>query len=477
MPKNLRTFVEEVAERCPDQVKVVNREVDPRFELTGLIAHLEREKQFPAVQFNRVKGSELPVMINLLATYERIAMSMDTTVREAIARQAEHEANPIEPYEATEAPVKDVVISGDKVDLGILPITTHNELDAGPYICSGATVIKDPDTGEHNLGIYRHQLQGRDQVGYFVNPSHHGNYVRLRYEERNEPMPVAIVIGHHPAMLLAACSHNPGIGGEYGIAGSLMREPMGLVKCETQDLMVPAEAEIVVEGYIPPGVTQDEGPFGEYPWYYTGTGERPIIKVTAITMREDAMYQDVFAAHPEHNILGMIPKCGSIHRRLKEAVPGFIAVNLPISGCSRLHCYVSIKQRGDGEAKQAAFAALIAEANVKLVVVVDDDIDVFNEQEVLWAVATRFEADRDMLVMPNCLGAHLDPSAYDLTRLKHGAMNTKVIIDATKPAPPTPFPQRAMVPEDVLQRMRPDEFLEEYARAGQPARREAVARR
>lgn len=475
MPKNLRTFLQEVAERWPDQLKMVNREVDPRFELTALIAHLERDKQFPAVLFNRVRGSELPVLINLLASYERIALAMGTTVQGAIAEQAEREAEPIEPYEAAEAPVKDVVISCEKADLDLLPITTHNELDAGAYICSGATVIKDPDTGEHNLGIYRHQLQGRDQLGYFANPSHHGNYVRLRYEEMNEPMPVAIAIGHHPAMLLAACSHKPGIGGEYGIAGSLMGEPMGLVKCETQDLMVPAEAEIVVEGYIPPGAKLDEGPFGEYPWYYTGTGERPIIKVTAITMREDAIYQDVFAAHPEHNILGMIPKCGSVYRRVADTIPGLQAVNLPISGCSRLHCYISMKKRQDGEPKQAAFAAMTAEANIKLVVVVDDDIDVFNEQEVLWAVATRFEADRDMLVMPNCLGAHLDPSAYDLTRLKHGAMNTKVIIDATKPAPPTSFPPRAMVPAEVLERMRPEEYLEDYV--GRPLREEAAAGR
>ena len=277
-----------------------------------------------------------------------------------------------------------------------------------------------------------------------------------------EPMPVAIAFGHHPAMLMAAGAQRLGIGGEDGLAGSLMGESIGLVPAETQPLMVPAEAEIVIEGFIPPGARQEEGPFGEYPWYYTGTGERPYLQVTAITMRRDAIYQDLFAAHPEHNTLGMIPKAGSIWRRVKEAVPHARAINLPISGCSRLHCYISITKRADGEPKQAAFAALAAEANLKLVVIVDDDIDVFNEQEVLWAVATRFEADRDMIIMPNCLGAHLDPTAYDVTRLKHGAMNTKVIIDATKPAPPTPFPARALVPPSVVERMRPEEFLEDY---------------
>lgn len=467
MPKNLRTFLEEVRERWPDQLKVVNREVKPEFEVTGLLAALERRQQFPVVQFNHVRGSRLPLLINLFGTYDRVALAMGcSSVWEAIVQQAEREANPVPTYVASEAPVKDIILKGAEADLGVLPITVHNELDAGKFVCSGATIVKDPITGAHNLGIYRHQVFGPHELGYFVNPSHHGNYVRVHYEELGEPMPVAIAIGHHPAMLMAATSQTPGIGGEYELAGALMGEPMGLVAAETQPLMVPAEAEIVIEGHVLPGHRRDEGPFGEYPWYYTGTGERPVISVTAITMRRDAIYQDINAAHPEHNTLGMIPKAGSIWRRVKESVPHAVAMNMPISGCARLHCYISIKKRADGEPKQAAFAALAAEANLKMVVIVDDDIDVFNEQEVLWAVATRFQADKDLVVMPNCLGAHLDPSAYDLTRLKHGAMDTKIIIDATKPAPPTPFPPRARVPEEVVARMRPEEYLEEYTAVG-----------
>lgn len=463
MPKNLRTFLDEVCVRWPDQVKVVNKEVDPTFEITGLLSHLERQRQFPVVQFNRVCGSRLPVLINLFGTYDRVALAMGSpSVWQAIVDQSEFEVNPIAPHESKDAPVKDIVLTGKDADLSVLPITVHNALDAGKFICSGATIVKEPLTGQHNLGIYRHQLQGSQQLGYFVNPSHHGNYVRVHYEELNEPMPVAIAIGHHPAMLMAAGSQTPGIGGEYELAGSLMGESMGLVRAETQDLLVPAEAEIVVEGHILPGHKQDEGPFGEYPWYYTGTGDRPVITVTGITMRKDAIYQDINAAHPEHNTLGMIPKAGSIWRRVKDSVPHAKAMSLPISGCSRLHCYISIKKRADGEPKQAAFAALAAEANLKLVVVVDDDIDVFNEEEVLWAVATRFQADTDMIVMPNCLGAHLDPSAYDITRLKHGAMDTKIIMDATKPAPPTSFPVRALVPSEVVDKMKPEEYLENY---------------
>ena len=461
MPKNLRTFLAEVEARWPDDMRVVKRQVDPRFEVTGLLANLERSGQFPVVRFDDVKGSSLPVLINLFATYERCAVAMgQPSVWEAITGSSEREADPIATHEVTQAPCQEVVLTGDQVDLGKLPITTHNELDAGAYVCSGGTIVKDPDTGAHNLGIYRHQVFGPRELGYFVNPSHHGNYVRVRYEELDRPMPVAIAVGHHPAMLLASAAQMPRIGGEFEMAGGIMGESMGLIKAVTQDIMVPAEAEVIIEGQIEPRHKRDEGPFGEYPWYYTGLGDRPVITVTGITMRKDAIWQDINAAHPEHNCLGMIPKAGSIWRRVLDAVPHATKMNLPMSGCARLHCYISLRKRADGEPKQAAFAAFAAEANLKLVVLVDDDIDVFNEPEVLWAVATRFQGDQDLAVIPNALGAHLDPTAFDITRLAHGAMSTKLIIDATKPAPPTDFPKRALVPAAVVDQMKPDLYLE-----------------
>jgi 2,5-furandicarboxylate decarboxylase 1 len=465
MPKNLRSFLDEVEARWPDDVGVVTREVDPCFEVTGLLANLERQGRFPVVRFENVKGSRLPLLINLFGTYERCAMAMgQPSVWEAIEDSADREADPVPTHEVSSAPVQEVVLSGDDVDLGVLPITTHNELDAGRFVCSGATIVKDPDTGAHNLGIYRHQVFGPRELGYFVNPSHHGNYVRVRYEELDRPMPVAIAVGPHPAMLLAAAAQTPRIGGEFEMAGGIMGESMGLVRAVSQDLMVPAEAEVIIEGQIEPRHVRDEGPFGEYPWYYTGLGDRPVITVTAITMRKDAIWQDINAAHPEHNCLGMIPMAGSIWRRVRDAVPHVTKMSLPMSGCARLHCYISLRKRADGEPKQAAFAAFAAEANLKLVVLVDDDIDVFNESEVLWALATRFQGDRDLSVIPNALGAHLDPTAFDITRLKHGAMSTKLILDATKPAPPTEFPKRAVVPPAVVERMDPDEYLEPMRR-------------
>jgi 2,5-furandicarboxylate decarboxylase 1 len=451
MPKNLRTYLDQVAAHWPDQLQSVSEPVDPKFGVTGLLAALEQRKEFPAVLFTNVKGSKIPNLINLLATDDRIALAMgSSTTRDAIHDQAAREAAPIEPHETTDAPVKEVILTGDQVDLGVLPITTHNELDGGPFICSGATFTRDPDTGAINAGIYRAQVHGPRQLGYFVDPAHHGHYIRAKNEEQGLPTPVAIAIGHHPALLLGAAAQHPGVGGELGLAGGLMGESLGLVKAETQDLLVPAEAEIIIEGYVPPDVRREEGPFGEFPWYYTESGQRPVIEVTAITMRRDAIYQDVNAAHPEHNRMGMIPRAASILRRVRESVPSVKDVFMPLSGTSRLHCYISMTKRVDGEPKQAAYAAMAADHNLKFIVVVDDDIDVFNETEVLWAVATRFNADRDMLMLPYSLGAWLDPSAYDITRNAHGPLNTKLVLDATRPAPPARFPARAQVPAAVV---------------------------
>ncbi len=464
MAKDLRTFLAEVSERRPADLLTVSREVDPVFELTGVVARFEQEGQFPTVLFRRVRGSDLPVLINLNATYERLALALGTTVHEMVPEFARRFADPLPVREVDGGPVKDVVWTGDVVDLERLPFTVHNELDAGKYVSAGVLIARDPDSGVLNAGIYRHQVQGPRQLGLFTNPAFHGDHIRRKYEERGEPMEVAIVLGHHPALLMAAASRPPGIGRELEITGSLLGEPLEMTRGTTVDLPVPARAEIVIEGYVPPNARQYEGPFGEWPRYYTGHGDRPYVVVTAITMRRDAICQDVFAAHPEHNIVGALPRMGSVYQRVKEAVPNLKAVNLPMSGGCVATCYISIKKRVDGEPKMAAFAALATHASIKHVYVVDEDIDVFNEPEVMWAMATRFEADRDLAIIPNALGAWLIPTAYDLEGHRGGVMNTKVIFDATMPAPPSDFPTRAVVPEEIVRNIRLEEYVDNYGR-------------
>lgn len=456
MSKDLRTFLLGVAQNFPDEIRVFPDEVDPKFEITAYVEKLETKREDPVALFRRVKGSKLPTVANAMATYKRLAFSLDGQEATMVEDYARRESKPIPManVNASQAPVKQVVLRGKEAKLSTLPLLYHNELDGGKYICSAVMQVKDPDNGWVNCGIYRHQIWDDYHFGIMTNPNNHANYVWRKYRDLGKPMQVALVIGHHPGYYMAAVSRLPQIGGELDVAGGLIGEALEVVKGETLDMPVPARAEIVVEGVVnEPSKLVDEGPFGEWPRYYSGKKMVPVAEVTAITMRKDAIYQDIIAAHNEHTILGALPRMGSILRRVKGVVPSAIAVNLPISGAARCHCYISMKKGVDGEPKQAAFAAFATDPNIKMVVVVDDDIDPFNEEEVLWAIATRFQADTGLTVIPNALGGHLNPSAYAFDRTKHGVMETKLILDATIPMAPYEFAPKAMAPRATFQKV------------------------
>lgn len=464
MPKDLRSFIAEVAERRPEDIKKIDEDVEPRFGVTAVAAALERQGQFPALFFSHVGDTELPVVVNLTATYERLALALETDVANLVPTYAERQANPIAPTVVESGPVKEVVWTGVDADLTRLPIPTHNALDGGPYLTGASLVARDPKSGALNVGLYRHQVMGPDRLGVWFMGGHHGLYIQQAYEEMNQPMPVAIAVGHHPAVVMGSISRIPGIGGEYEEAGALLGEPVELVKCETSDLLVPARAEVVIEGIIEPGERAQEGPFAEWPGMYTEQGPKPVIRVTAITMRRDAIFYDVFAGHREHQVLGSLPRMGSIQRRVQRIVPGLKAVNVPAH--VRMHCYMSITKRSDAEPKKAAFEALLTESeNFNMVVVVDDDINVYNDNEVWWAVATRCDAARDVLIVPNYSGpGGLNPLHYDFHQdgTKTPKMMSVMILDATKPLAPAQFPPRALVPAEAVARVDLPRMLKPY---------------
>jgi 2,5-furandicarboxylate decarboxylase 1 len=457
MPKDMRTFMNQVLVERPGEILVVEEEVDPKFGVTGIAAKLANENRFPAVFCRKVKGSKVPLIINLTATYERLALALDTTLDKMVPDYANRPIIQMPPktVNKSDAPIKEVILKGDEAKLSVLPITTHNEFDAGAYISSGALISKDPDTGEVNAGVYRLQIQGDQNIGVWFLGTHHGAYIQQRYEELNKEMDVAIVIGHHPAFVMAAISRLVGTGGEFEEAGSLLGEPVEVVSGETVNLPIPAQAEIVIEGKISPGVRANEGPFAEWPGTYAEEGFKPVIKVTAITMRKDAIYYDLFSSNLEHNVLASLPRMGTIYRAAKQHVPGITNVNTPSH--SRMHCYISMKKRNEMEVKRAAMAAYLVEShNLKMVVAVDDDIDVFNDADVLWAIGTRCHFEKDLMVIPDWSGpGGTNPGGYqfhpDGTRTP--IMTTALIVDATKPAPPIPYPPRAKVPQKIVDKV------------------------
>ncbi|WP_342741644.1 UbiD family decarboxylase [Alicyclobacillus macrosporangiidus] len=363
-----------------------------------------------------------------------------------------------------EAPVKEVVIGEADVDLSYLPIPTHNELDGGPYLTAGVMVIADPETHVTNAGIYRHHVFSKNTMGVWFLGAHHGGLIYKKYQKLGKPAPIAIAIGHHPAFVMGAVSRLQGIGGEYEAVGGLLGEPLELVKAETSDLLVPARAEIVIEGEILPDELHPEGPFGEWPGHYLGADSVPVIRVTCITHRSNAIFQDIVASGREHLMVGAIPRAGSIYHAVKSVVPSLRTVNVPVY--SRMHCYLSLSKERDSDVKKAAFAALNTEQeNLRAVVVVDDDIDVFNGEQVAWAIGTRFDAAEDLVVIPKWNGpGGLLPTNWEshADGSRTPKMSSAVIVDATKPAPPVRFPERTRVPMEHVESVKL-ELLQPFA--------------
>jgi 2,5-furandicarboxylate decarboxylase 1 len=325
-----------------------------------------------------------------------------------------------------------------------------------------AVVMRDPDSGAYNVAFLRNQYKGPRKLGIHMSPRHNWQIAR-KHEEAGRPTPVAIVVSHHPAFFIGALNVSAFGEDDYAVIGSIAGAPLRLTPSETwgDELMVPADADLVIEGEIPPGVREVEGPFGEFPGTYGPQRVRWVIEVRALSRRADAVYQDIFVGHRDNWVLGSFPKEGSIFNRIKGVVPTVKAVHLPVSGVGRFHCYISIDKKVDGESKQAALIALGAVDFVKHVVVVDSDIDVYREEEVLWAVATRVQADQDVDIIKNVKGATLDPSQVD------DIMGAKMIVDATRPVR-RPFETRIEVPREVVARTDLNKLIatEQLARLG-----------
>lgn len=457
--KDLRSFIEILRNQYPEELIEVERPISPRFEIPVVLRKLQQQGNFSAVLFRNVTGTKMPVISNVFASRKRLAIALETVEENLLSRYMECEDKFIPPKIISSGPVKEVLIKGDEVNLMKLPIITHCEKDAGPYITAGVMVLKDPDTGVYDTGIFRLQLKDRSKLGVCFGEYSRAMHIIRKNEARNRITEVAVFIGHHPACILASQTKVPFGINELSIMGGLLREPLEIVKCETVDIEVPAYAEIVLEGVIPPNVREPEAPFGEYTWYYGPQRNSHILKVKAVTHRADPIYLDVFNAHPDHNMVAVLARESVVYKRIKMVIPTLKAVCLPMSGMCRHTAYISIKKEFDGQGKIAALAALASDPFLKMVVIVDDDVDVHNEMEVWWAVTTRTQPDRAIFMVPDSYVCELDPSAYSIkNRAEKDSLNTKWAIDATKPIG-LPFEECADVPKEFLNKVRLEEYL------------------
>ncbi len=450
MAQDLRGYLDLLKRKRPDELIIVSREIDPAYEITALVVKLEREaKRRPVLIFENVRGTRFPVLTNLHASRARLALALNAPPDGLLRAYLGAMDRPVAPRVVAAGPVKEVVLRGGDVDLRTLPQIVHHERDGGVFLTAAISFARDPTGDIWNCAYNRLMLKGRDTTSIHLTLGKHLWEFHRLAEKRNEPLPVAFAIGVHPAIALGALAIGSVDEDERAIMGALLGEPLELVKCETSDVLVPAHAEMVIEAEILPHERTPEGPFGEFTGYSLGERQREVVRVKAITHRRDALFQDISVAHLDHLLLSTIPIEANLYRAVRAMVPSVTAVRVP----APFTCYVSLEQRIPGQAKNAILAVLGADLYMKRVVVVDHDVDVFDDRQVNWAIATRCQPDRDILTVTNARGSDLDPST------KEDGYTAKWGVDATAKPSLAAYTPRHRVPPEVYRRVDPKDFL------------------
>jgi 2,5-furandicarboxylate decarboxylase 1 len=446
---DLRSFIEKVRQEAPEDVLTISKEVDPRFEITALVVKLEEERRFPILIFENVKGTKFPVVTNVHASRRRLAAAIGSEPRRAVASYLKRIERPIAPKEVDTGPVKEVILKSDQVDLHAIPQIVHHQDDAGPYLTAAVTLARDPLSGRLNCSFNRLMSIDKNHTSIHLTLAKHLWEFYTNAEKLKQPLELAVILGAHPAWSLGALNIGSIDEEEFYLMGALAGEAMEVVPAETMDLKVPARAEMILEGEILPFERVDEGPFGEFTGYSLGSRKREVFHVKAITHRKDAFLHDIAVGHLDHLLLSTIPMEANLFRSVKAMVPSVKAVRIP----APFTVYVSIEKKTEGQGKNAILAVLGADLYMKHVIVVDHDIDIFNDQRVQWAVGTRCQADRDVMIVSNVGGSDLDPSDS-----KDG-VTAKMGIDATAKPRLDSFTPRHRVPQDVFERVDLKDFV------------------
>jgi 4-hydroxy-3-polyprenylbenzoate decarboxylase len=431
--EDLRGFVRALEER--DLVRRVTQEVDWELEI-GAIAYQLFRTRGPAVIFERVKDGDYPLLVGAVATLERYALSlgMPADLRQLQAGFLHAFENPIPTAAVDRGPCQENVLQGSEIDLERFSAPRWHPRDGGRFIGTlGVVITRDPDTGKQNAGIYREMILDRDKHGVLVGRD--ASIVLQKYQARGEPMPIATAFGVDPATLTAAASPSAHGEDEMALAGGLRGEPVPVVRAKTVDILVPATAEVIFEGYLTPDQDQwlDEGPFGEYTGYYAGERRRrPTVQLSAVTLRDQALMQGTLEgrAPNESDVMQEVVRSMTLKDHLlKLGIPG-------IKDCWRgargFICIVSLeRQYYAGHARQVIDAVLATQL-YKWTIVVDGDVDVFNWDEVTWAVGTNAQPHRDIVITgPDRRGATLDPSIAPELRPRPATQSSRIGIDAT----------------------------------------------
>ncbi|MCM2534987.1 UbiD family decarboxylase [Neobacillus pocheonensis] len=440
--RDLREFLDLL--ESENQLIRIKDEVMPEPDLSAIGRSAPNMENGPAVIVENIKGYKNPLVLNVHGSWQNHALMLnlpkDTPVKEQFFKLKElWDQYPVKPVwgDKNDAPVKEIIIEKDINLFEILPLFRINEFDAGFYLSKALIVSKDPNKPdsyeEQNAGTYRIQVKGKDKVAIQPLPFHDIAVHLRNAEEKNEPLPIAICLGNDPVLSFMASTPISYVQSEYDFAGALKGAPIELTKSEFGNLDIPARSEIVLEGYIEPRVREVEGPFGEFPGSYSGSRRQPVVKITKITHRKNPIFENLYLGMPwtEIDYLMALNTSIPLYEQLKRDFPEVEAVNAMYT--HGIGVIVSTKSRFGGYGKAVAMRLLSTPHGMpysKIVIVVDEFVDPFNLEQVMWALTTRVRPDKDVFKIPYAPGMPLDPSS------EPAGMHTKLVIDATTPVAP-----------------------------------------
>jgi len=417
---SLRSFYEQM--EAKGDVLRIKDEVFTRFEIPFIMKKFDGEG--PILLFEKVKHYKTRVVANVCGTRKKICEALNTNQNELYKRLIEAWRSPQKPKIVEDGSVKETI---ETPDLSKIPVLTHFEGDVGPYVTSAVIYAKSVDGSAENVSVHRLQVLDKKHLAIRLVPRHLFKLWQMA-KDAGKDLDISVSIGVHPAVMLAASSPVAFSVNEFDVANVLMGNNLHLVKCERIDAYAPAEAELVLEGRISTTKEVAEGPFVDITGTYDVERKQPVVEVVGVMHREDYVYQALLPSGAEHRLLMGLPREVLIWEAVSKVVPKVYAVNLSVGGSGWLHAIVSIEKQLDGDGKNVLLAAFAAHPSLKHAVIVDSDINVYDVSDVEWAIATRFQASKDLIVIENVQGSTLDSSADQETGL-----TTKMGIDATRP--------------------------------------------
>jgi len=421
------------------QLLRVSREVDPVYEVNAVIKRVQKTVNQP-VLFEHVRGARFPLVSNVFGQRSVVPYSLGIPADHLLAELTDRETGPLPTQPVESAPVQEVVQIGSEVRLEELPIIVHTEGDAGRYITGGVLIARHPDTGTYNASWNRVQVVSDEKLRVRMMPPQHLGRLHALAEERDRPLETAIVIGAPPALMFSAASKIPFEADELAVAGAWQGSPLEVVRCRTIALDVPASAEVVIEGEVLPGIREEEGPFGEFTDSFVPVMKNHVFRIKALTRRCEPYYHTIFAGGEEDLRLLGVPIEQQIYKHVRQYIPDIVGISTTgfVFGC-----VIAIKKTNEDQPKNALLSALAAYAWIKVAIVVDEDVDIQDADDVLWAVQTRCRPDTGVMLVSGV------PS---YTREDVRAMHSgKIGIDATLPMSYRQIGRRRYVPgEDTL---------------------------